>query len=354
MLRKKLFWSNAFRYGQNLIEGKRRGRAFLIPVSLIWRSVVFVKNWLYSQKMLVPKKVSKPVVSIGSVVVGGAGKTPLALLLANSFSHRRAAILSRGESLQGSLRDEPALLSKRCPQARVYIGKDRRLSAEKAISDGAEVIFLDDGFQHRKLDREIDLVLVSAKESLFDKKYLPAGYLRDDPRRLEEASFIFVNSIQSEKELQDWKKTFPLERPLIGVNLEVSRFVPEASLQGMPIAFFCGIARPERFKDLLLERGAKVVIEKILADHEGICPSELDAFAKEAKNLGAQALLCTEKDFVKLSLSDEISLPIIYPEMELKITAGRENWQKLVAKIEEKIDNCLDFVHCLATSSMRF
>ncbi|MCC6128216.1 MAG: tetraacyldisaccharide 4'-kinase [Chlamydiae bacterium] len=340
MLRKNRFWSKLFSYGQRIIEGKRRGKAFLIAVSFLWRVVVFSKNWLYDRKIFVPRKVSKPVVSIGNVIVGGTGKTPLALLLATHFSHRKVAILSRGESLQGSLRDEPALLSQRCPLARVYLGKDRRLSAAKAISEGAEVIFLDDGFQHRKLHRDIDVVLVAAKENVFDKKYLPAGYLRDDPRRLEEAAFIFVNPIHSEKELQDWKKTSPIDRPLIGVSLEIKRFVPAVSLRGMPIAFFCGIARPERFRDLLLAQGAEIVIEKILADHEGIDPLELDVFAKKAKVLGAQALLCTQKDFVKLVFREKLALAIIYPEMELKITAGHENWQKLVAKIEEKIDNC--------------
>lgn len=340
MPRKALFWSRLFHFGQEVIEEKRGGKSFLIPISLLWKLAAFSKNWLYEKKIFVPRKVSKPVVSIGSVIAGGSGKTPLALLLTENFSHRRVAILSRGESLQGSLRDEPMLLAKRCPSARVYLGKDRRLSASRAILEGAEVIFLDDGFQHRKLHRDIDLVLISYKESIFDKKYLPAGYLRDDPKRLFDADFLFVNPIDSEEELQDWKKKFSIYQPAIGVKLEVARFVPEFSLRGVPIAFFCGIARPERFRELLSSRGAQIVAEKILTDHEEIDPLDLEAFAWHAKTLGARVLLCTEKDFVKLSHSDKLPLPIVYPEMELKITAGRENWQKLVAKIETKIDNC--------------
>lgn len=279
------------------------------------------------------------VVSVGNIVAGGTGKTPLSLLLAQEFSHRKVAILSRGSSLQGSLADEPALLSQRCPAAKVYIGKNRRVSAEEAIQNGAELIILDDGLQHRKLFRDIELVILSAKEPFHNGRYLPCGYLRDSPKRLEEASAIFVSPIASQEALEEWKRKYFVGAPLIGALPIIRRFVPDKPIRDVPIAFFCGIAHPERFKETLVSLGANIVAEWLLMDHEKPDFADLERFIENAKSLGAQLVLCTEKDFVKIPLEHPFALPIVYPEMELKITAGRQNWQKLVDKIEEKIDN---------------
>lgn len=89
--------------------------------------------------------------------------------------------------------------------------------------------------------------------------------------------------------------------------------------------------------------GAEIVQEFILADHEGVSQKELQAFSVICKSLGVKCLVCTEKDFVKLPENLQLELPLIYLEMELKITAGQENWQNLVAKIGRKIDNCMSY-----------
>ncbi len=277
--------------------------------------------------------------SIGNVVAGGTGKTPLTLLLATHFSSRRVAILSRGSSLQGSLADEPALLAQRCPSARVYVGKNRLFSAKKAIEEEADLLLLDDGFQHRKLFRDVDIVLVSAKHPFSNGHYLPCGFLRDSPKRLGQATAVCVHPIHSEEELETWKKSFPCRAPLIGVRLHVKRMVPDFSLHGVPAAFFCGIAHPDSFKKTLLGLGAVILDEWRLADHEAPAISDLQHFALHAKSLGAKVLLCTEKDAVKWPSHQPLALPLVYPEMEMVITAGHENWQNLVDKIEKNIDN---------------
>ncbi|MBX9744636.1 MAG: tetraacyldisaccharide 4'-kinase, partial [Chlamydiales bacterium] len=281
----------------------------------------------------------RPVISIGNVVAGGTGKTPLTQYLARYFAKRKVAILSRGFGLQGALLDEPALLSRRCPSARVYVGKDRRESAKRAIQEGAELLLLDDGFQHRALFRDIDIVLVSAEKPFFNGRYLPCGYLRDQPRRLNKADLVCVNPIYSEEQLLQWQKTFSVLVPLVGVHLTVLKLVPDMSLYQLPVALFCGIARPHSFREVVKNLGATIVVEWIVADHEGVSTHELQEFARYAKSLGAKALLCTEKDAVKLPDSLELSLPLVYPEMEIQIAAGLENWQNIVDKIEEKIDN---------------
>jgi len=263
------------------------------------------------------------------------------------------AILSRGSGVQGELADEPALLAQRCPRAKVYLGKNRKKSAQKAIDEGADCLILDDGFQHRKLFRDFDLLLLSTKDPFgrgsgdFDfsipihqqsHPYLPRGYLRDSPKRLQEASAIFLNPITSEKELEEWKSYLDVSSPLIGVRLEVGKIVGGA-LSGLCVGLFCGIAHPKNFKHTVMELGGTLVHELILADHEGLFPEQLWLFAKQAQSLGADALVCTEKDFIKLPPLTALPIPVIYLEMELKITAGYQNWQNLVDKIGEKIDN---------------
>ena len=134
-------------YGQKLIE---KGAWYFAPLSMLYALVVFCRNWLYDHRYFRVSKVPCTVVSIGNIVAGGTGKTPFVHLLAKAFSSRKVVILSRG---YGKVPDEPMLLQKRLPSARVYVGKDRVSLAKRAVNDGAELIILDDGFQHRRLHR---------------------------------------------------------------------------------------------------------------------------------------------------------------------------------------------------------
>ncbi|MDP1608963.1 MAG: tetraacyldisaccharide 4'-kinase [Chlamydiales bacterium] len=333
------FRNDLFHLGQKLIEKESRGLLVFYPFSLLWAFVAFCKNWLYDRAVFSSKRVFRPVISIGNIVAGGTGKTPLTQLLASCFAQRNVAILSRGFGLQGALLDEPALLARRCPSARVYVGKDRRESAKRAVQEGAELLLLDDGFQHRRLFRDIDIVLVSAEKPFSNRRYLPCGYLRDQPKRLNEADLVCVNPIYSEEQLSKWQKTFGVLTPLVGVHLAVSRLVPDMSLYQVPVAFFCGIARPRSFRKVVIDLGAVIVSEWILGDHQGVSAQKLQEFSCYAKSLGAKVLVCTEKDAVKLPDSLKLSLPLVYPEMSMQMAAGLENWQNIVDKIGEKIDN---------------
>ena len=195
--------SKGIQFGQKLIENRGRGFFVLYPLSFLWGFVVLCKNWLYAKRFFSSRKMPRTVISVGNLVAGGTGKTPLTLLLAQVFASHRVAILSRGSGMQGELADEPALLARRCPGAQVYLGKDRRVSAGHAIREGADCLILDDGFQHRKLFRDFDLLLLSTRDPFGKGKgkfdfsipvgyqshpYLPRGYLRDSPKRLKETS----------------------------------------------------------------------------------------------------------------------------------------------------------------------
>ena len=171
-------------YGQTLIEKNRSW--FLAPLSVIYGALVSLRNLLYDRSLLKITKVKPVVVSIGNIIAGGTGKTPFVHLLTSAFPKRKVAILSRG---YGHIPDEAMLLAKKLPKIRVCVGKNRAELARQI--DDVDLILLDDGFQHRKLFRDIDVVLT--RETL--PRFLPWGFLRDHPKRLEAADFVFRSEI---------------------------------------------------------------------------------------------------------------------------------------------------------------
>lgn len=286
-----------------LLWGQQRiGAWYFIPLSWIYAAAVFFRNWLYDNDFLPVTRVNCVVVSVGNIVAGGMGKTPFVYMLAKRFSARKVAILSRG---YGTVPDEAMMLAKKLPDAKVYVGKDRAILAKRAVDEGAELIILDDGLQHRRLHRDFEIIL----HDFTHRYFLPRGFLRDSPHRLKGADLV----------------------------LEDLRIVPVSppEIRGQKMGIFCGIARPERFKKMVVDLGAEIVAEWILADHE---PADPTAFAVKCKELGAKALICTEKDFIKLSKTS-YALPVLYLEIEVQASGSLE---KLIEKIDQKIDNrCL-------------
>lgn len=312
-------------WGQSRIE---KGASVLAPLSWLWGFFVFLKNRAYARGICVPKKVSCPVISVGNIVAGGTGKTPLVLLLAQHLPLRRIAILSRG---YGQFPDEPKLLQKKLPHAKVYVGKDRVRLAQKAVLEGAEVMIMDDGFQYRKLHRDIDLVLLFGEDPFGKGHYLPRGFLRDDPRRLQEADAIFVNG----------KEKGGLSFPYISLELRVQRVVlhglnQEIQIKGKKVAIFCGIARPKMFRKTVESLGAEVVLEWYLPDHGQILEKNLQDFCARAECLMAQFVLCTEKDAIKLDPCSFPNLGVV--EIALEVAQGKDLWENLIAKINRTID----------------
>ena len=304
-----------FLLGQKQIE---RGAKILAPLSWIWGFVSFCKNFLYDRKWLRIARVACPVVSVGGLAAGGTGKTPLVHLLASQFPGRRIAILSRG---YGKIPDEAMLLKRRLPHARIYIGKNRVRLAEQAISEGCDLIFLDDGFQYRKLHRDFDLVVLAGSDPFGKGHFLPWGFLRDSPRRLAKADAVFLSG----------EGTYLGHH--IPLQLCVDRILdfhgqPIASIAGMDVAIFSGIAKPHLFKKTVESLGARVVEEWILADHEKAPEARLQTFGKTA-----QAILCTEKDFIKLR---PLPLPLYFLEISYRPTS--DALEKLIAKIAQKLD----------------
>ncbi len=271
---------------------------YLAPLSWIYASFVFIRNKLYDYSFLPVTQVPCTVVSIGNVVAGGTGKTPFARMLANAFPNRKVAILSRG---YGKVADEALMLGKNFP---VFVGKNRAKLAQTIAKD-FDLILLDDGFQHRKLHRDFDIVLKSSQK----EHYLPWGFLRDSPNR--KADVIF-----EEREL---------ELKVLRVLDLQGHELP--SIAGMNVFLFCGIANPTRFRKTVEGLGAIVAGLKVFADHAMIDLSKLPK---------ADLYLCTEKDAVKLGKTD---LPIFFLEMQMNVVHAVEKWNQLIDDINKNITN---------------
>lgn len=242
------------------------------------------------------------VISVGNLVVGGAGKTPVVIHLANEATKRghRVAVLSRGYGRRSTelvtfdsttlaslddAGDEPRLIARRCPGVKLYVGADRVAAAQRAVKDGATLIILDDGFQHRRLARELD-VLVDAGDD--NGWVLPAGPLREWSSGRSRATHIWG---------RDGAKGDVEARHLVThVRDADGTTQPIEVLKGRAVVLLLGVARPERVEAKLRELGAEVVRTHAYADHHVFTAAELLA----AQPPPGALLVTTEKDAERL------------------------------------------------------
>ncbi|MDE3045404.1 MAG: tetraacyldisaccharide 4'-kinase [Verrucomicrobiota bacterium] len=277
--------------------------------------MAYLRNLLYDRGWLPVYRVGIPVVSIGNLSVGGTGKTPLVILFAQQFKHRKVAILARGYRAEnGQLNDEMRVIQRHVPEASLYQDGDRVALARQAEADGAELILLDDGFQHRRLHRDFDCVVVRPED--FSDRYLPQGLLRDSPKQLRRAHALFSYA--------------PVAQ---AIQLGVQPLVSE-DLRGKAVGLFCGIGHPERFKKTVAGLGAFVLAELYIGDHEPIGERRLRSFYEKCKPLGIRYLVCTEKDWVKLPVTE---LPILCVSIQARVVANLDAWKNLLQKIEKRL-----------------
>jgi len=276
---------------------KSRWAVYLTPLSWVWRFVTYVKSFRSVER------VSACVVSVGNISLGGTGKTPFVIRLANEFKNYKIAIVSRGYG-----GDEMKVIARHAPHVRCYEDKDRVEAAKRAVVEGAKLILLDDGFQYRRLYRDLDIVLLRPQD--LSDRVMPAGRLREPIEALQRADLVF-SKLESK------------------VRRVITLQGAEVSIQGCRVGIFCGIAHPERFKKTVESLGAQIIFEHILADHE---PMDL----KNLKSFSVKYLVCTEKDAVKLPPTD---LPIVVIEIETDPSKELILWQNTVAKIAQKLNN---------------
>ena len=340
----------------DLIEGRRKSfllEKILYSLSLGYRSLIASRNFLYDLKILPSYKSSLPVISVGNIVAGGTGKTPFVQKLSLELSQKpgEVAIVTRGyrsefES-QGCIAslgegplvpaslcgDEPYLLASHT-KASIWVGKNRKNNLQKAVESKARIALLEDGFQHRKVQRDFDIVLLSAMD-LFGKGYfLPRGYLRESPKSLKRADLIVITQLEPgfcEKEILEKIRPFS-KAPVIGFS---SRFALNPSIKGKKVGAFCGIAKPESFYKALSQE-TDVVKTLTLPDHRSPSEQELAQFALECQKQGAEHLICTEKDQVKLLDIHPLPLPVEVLKMSLTCVWNENIWKEMVQSIQTR------------------
>jgi len=272
------------------------------PLSAIYAAVVGARNRLYDRRMLSARRLRGPVVSIGNVSVGGSGKTPFVILLGELLKARgiKFDVLSRGYGRKtrgvllvdpgGSSRefgDEPVLIARRL-EVPVVVGEDRYAAGMFAeMKFGPQLHLLDDGFQHRGLARDFDIVLVTSDDARGG--LLPAGRLRESLASLGRADAVVLTGGAA-----------PGGLPLDGKFLwRVRRGLSPAQVAARPVAF-CGIARPQNFMLQLRKAGIEPAAEAVYRDHHAYAESDIRELLALKANSQADGFVTTEKDAINL------------------------------------------------------
>jgi len=348
-------------YLVDVISGKQKGFcAFMLKIALWclswpYRLIVTCRNLAFDQGWVSCYSPPVPVViSIGNIVVGGTGKTPVTLMIAQEFYEDfRLAVLSRGYRSQaeklavpvilskgdGPLQsaafcgDEPFLIAQNLPKAIVIVGKNRHKSSDMAARAGAQLILLDDGMQHRRLARDFEVVVMDSTDPFGQSHYLPRGLLREGISSISRADLIILNHVADNQQYLDMKEKIAryTKAPVVGTRMEVvsiETFRGEVlgSMKDKKVGIFCGIAHPEYFEHTVTQEGGIIVDSAFAGDHMCIDPSTLADFALQCKQKGAELLLCTEKDKVKIFDMKELALPIAWVKMRLSLVEGHSEW----------------------------
>jgi len=315
--------------------------AVLWPLSLA--SFAYRAAAAAARKSATPIRAGAPLISVGNLVVGGAGKTPVVLELAEQLLRRgkQPAVLSRGygrrarapvevtEQTPCSLAgDEPLLLKRRCPRLRVLVGPRRALLASQAVARGADVLLLDDGLQHHELERDLDVVVMDASNPLGNGRILPRGPLREPLESLRRVRRGLLWLTRCDLPRASELPRLPLAGPV------ESAFVPrEAQLAGAAVFLFAGLAYTVSFEALVRGLGARVVGVRWFPDHHLYSARDLRQLRREAALAGAELLVTTEKDLMRLAPADLTGPPaIVAVPVDLRITGGE---QALQAALDE-------------------
>jgi len=315
--------------------------AALWPLSLA--SLGYRAGAALARRSTRPVRAGAPVISIGNLVVGGAGKTPVALALAEELLRRgkQPALLSRGYGRRqrhagevseqmpcSQAGDEPLLLKRRCPRLRVLVGPRRARLASQAVARGADVLLLDDGLQHHQLERDLDIVVMDASNPVGNGRLLPRGPLREPLEALRRVRRGLLWLTRCDLPRAPELPRLPLAGPV------ESAFVPrDAHLAGQPVFLFAGLAQPASFEALVRGLRANVVGVRWFRDHHPYSAADLRQLRREAAMAGADVLVTTEKDLMHLAPADLRGPPaIVAIPVDLRIVGGG---QALQAALDE-------------------
>jgi tetraacyldisaccharide 4'-kinase len=386
---------------RKLISGQSSGfgacllRFFLRIAAIGYSLAVRLRNFLYSKGLLKVHHVDSAVLCVGNITVGGTGKTPLVVWLCNLITQNpklktqncRCAILTRGYKARAqenkNFKDEIAILADSCPEAEVIVNPDRVAGAAEATDkSAAEVLIMDDGFQHRRLARDLDIVAIDVTQPFGYGKMLPAGLLREPVSSLKRAGAVVITRCDqvTEAQLNELEQKLQATNPDIviakSIHAAVSVKYPEPSvipakagiqkdnkkmdsclrracpvldtgndnieqLKGKKVFAFCGIGNPDAFLNTIKNLGAELAGSKIYDDHYHYTDACLADISERAGELGADLILTTQKDWTKVISNSKFPIsksksppPFAYLAIEIKFLSGED---KLTALIKDTL-----------------
>ena len=350
---------------QELLSGRRRDvgarllRGGLTVASGGYGAAMALRNFGYDRRWLSVARVDVPVISLGNITTGGTGKTPMAAWLANWLTHagRVPGLLSRGyrslapdgdaREITAAGNDEKLVLDRLCPGVPHVQQQDRVTAARRLVSEHrCNALILDDGFQHRRLHRDLDLVLVDALQPWGYGHLLPRGLLREPLSELRRADLVLLTRAdcatdeqraEIRRELKRWRGTddcvevaFVPQR-LLGLDGSVS---PMSDLAGCRLFGFCGIGNPRGFRQTLEKLGAACEL-KTFPDHHHYSAAELAALSQAARDASADRVLTTLKDLVKIVPEAWTGPPLFAVDIGVEFPSGRE---LLESRLQRLID----------------
>jgi tetraacyldisaccharide 4'-kinase len=309
-------------------------RLLLWPLAVVYGGYVRLRAWLYAKGWLRQKRLRGKVISVGNLTVGGTGKTPMVLWLAEKFltEGKRVAILSRGYRGSGETSDEIELMKHRLQgRAAFGVGKDRfaeghRIEQQQTV----DIFLLDDGFQHLPLARDVDILMLDGSHKLKDQRLLPSGVLREPISACRRADILVVTRKFERPDIETADahnhSIFYAQTRLLGFR----RHTSHAGLQSLseigqgPFFAFCGIGNPRAFLNDLSRWHVSVAGQSIFRDHHRYAPADLKRLEKAAQAAGAIAFVTTEKDAQNRGGPANISIPIYVAVIDFEFTAESE------------------------------
>lgn len=359
---KKPLWKRVWSKGGGISD------FILFPFSLlasIYGLSCRLRIFLYEKGVFPRKRAGCYVVSVGNLTVGGTGKTPFTIYLAEKWKERgyTIGIVSRGYkgNYKGpvvlvsdgtailekvsSVGDEPTLMAERLKGIPIVVSADRFKGCEWLIENfKVDVVLLDDGFQHLRLHRDLNLLLVDATHPFGNGCLLPRGALREPVSEVRRADLVIFTRAENGSDATEWiseierfgrpclRSTF---RPTRLIQLNTGSVRPLADLKGRPVLSFCGIGNPDSFLQLLTSLGADVKAQLTFKDHHSYDDADWAGIRKKAAELMVGCVVTTEKDAVKVKAFLPADFEVWVVRVEVAFWEGAEKWESLLFQQKE-------------------
>jgi len=353
--------------------------SFLHALSWLFSGVVQARTWLYRHRILHDQPLGCLVVVVGNLTVGGTGKTPVVEMFARALRDRgrKVAILSRGYRSKApplwkkawfwlthtseppprivsdgervlldseKAGDEPYMLARNLPGVVVLVDKNRVKAGVFAIKRfRCDTLILDDGLQYLRLRHRLDIVLVDRWQPFGTERLLPRGTLREPPRNLKRASYIFITKCNGEpngdliERIRKYNRTAEIieceHRPRYLQHIETRATIPLESLQGAKVGTVSAIAVPESFEDGVRKLGATIEATCRFMDHHRFTEQEIITFINCCVESDVDMIVTTEKDAVRFPRLGRMAVPIYFLRVEIGILSNEESFDQCIARI---------------------